>query len=81
MGKQIIVTPERIANSEYIDINTAAKKQYLCLSKRMVAHLCQRGFFKSAFKGGTQSRSSKWKILRSEVLAHRINGHFHPDNY
>ena len=80
MGKQIIVTPERIAASEYIDVNTASKKQYLGLSKRMVALMCQTGIFKSAFKGGTQTKTSKWKILRSEVIAHRINGHFHPDN-
>jgi hypothetical protein len=68
-------------NSEYIDTFTASKKQFLNLGKRQIARMCEQGIFKSAFKAGTQTKTSKWQILRSEVIAHKINGHSHPDNY
>lgn len=76
-----ITSPERIAAGDYIKVHVAASKKYLDLSPRMVQLMCQRGVFKSAFKGGMQTSRSKWKILRSEVIAHKIRGHFHPDNY
>jgi hypothetical protein len=74
-------TTVKIPSSEYIDLNTASKKQYLNLGRRQIQNMCQQGLFKSAFKAGTQTKTSKWQILRSEVIAHRVNGHFHPDNY
>jgi hypothetical protein len=74
MGKQNI-TPENIASSDYIEISVAIKKKYLPISKRQLARMCEAGIFKSAFKPGTGGKTSRWKILRSEILAHRLNGH------
>ena len=64
--------------SELITVSVACKKQYLGLSRREVARLCADGFFKTAFKGGTQGKTSKWQIARTEVLNHRLNGHANP---
>lgn len=68
----------QIPNSEYIDIHTASQKQYLNISANAIARLCRDGYFKSAYKPGTQGKTSKWLVLRSEVIAHRINGHARP---
>jgi len=73
MGNDIPFT--KIPSSEYIDVATASKKQFLNLSTRHVTRLCAEGFFKTAFKPGTQGRTSKWLILRTEVITHRMNGH------
>jgi hypothetical protein len=60
---------------EYIDLNTVITKKYLPLSRRQLSELCEQGIFETAFKPGTGGKTSKWVILRSEVIQHRINGH------
>jgi len=69
------ITAERIEASEYIDISVVIKKKYLPISSRQVARMCESGIFKSAFKPGTGGKTSKWKVLRSEIIQHRINAH------
>ena len=64
--------------SDYIDLHTASGKKYLPIGKRQLARMCEEGKFKTAFKPGTGGKTSKWLILRSEVLQHRINGHANP---
>jgi hypothetical protein len=70
MGNPIPPTPV----SEYLPVSVIASKKYLNISVRQCRRLCENGFFKSAFKGGTQGRTSKWQALRSEVIAHKVNG-------
>jgi len=65
-------------NSEYISINIVSKKKYLPLSPSRLTQMCNEGIFKTAFKPGSGGRGSKWLILKSEVLAHRFNGHANP---
>ena len=69
------ITPERVSNSEYVELSIARKKKYLPLSKRQLARMCETGIFKSAFKPGTGGRGSKWMVLKSELIAHRLNNH------
>jgi len=64
--------------SDYIDLNTVSSKKYLPLGRRQLASMCEQGVFKTAFKPGTGKKTSKWLILRAEVIAHRINGHANP---
>lgn len=65
------------SSHDYIDLNTATKK-YLPIGRRQLALMCEQGRFKTAFKPGSGGKTSKWLILRSEVIAHRINGHANP---
>ena len=41
--------------------------------------MCENGVFKTAFKPGTGSKTSKWLILRAEVIQHKINGTANPN--
>ena len=63
-----------LAATDYIDLNTAAKK-YLPISRRHLATMCESGIFKTAFKPGCGGKTSKWLIARAEILQHRINNH------
>ena len=65
------------SSADYIDLNTAVKK-YLPISRRQMALMCEQGRFKTAFKPGNGGKTSKWLVLRSEILQHRINGHANP---
>ena len=72
--------PQALA-SDYIDVSTASNaKKYLPLSKRQIARMCEMGYFKTAFKPGMGTRTSKWMILRSEILSHKFNNHSQPNN-
>lgn len=64
--------------SDYIDIHTASTRKYLNISVRQIARMCCDGLFKTAFKGGTQGKTSKWQIARAEILSHKCNGHAMP---
>jgi len=75
MSKSGGIDLERVNNSEYIGVSIIAQKKYLNISKRAIQDMCNKGIFKSAYKPGTQGRTSAWKVLRSEIIQHRINGH------
>jgi len=64
-----------MTTSDYIDLNTASGKKYLPISRRRLTVMCQEGIFKTAFKPGSGGRTSKWMVLRAEIIQHRINGH------
>jgi len=70
-----------MTTSDYIDLNTACSKKYLSLSRRQVARMCEMGVFKTAFKPGVGSKTSKWLVLRAEVIQHKINGTANPNNH
>ena len=78
MGKPL--EPERIANSEYIPLSVVARKKYLPLTVGRLSQMCVAGVFKSAFKPGAGGKGSKWVVLRSEIIQHRINNHSCPQN-
>jgi len=75
MGKPAI-TPENVANSEYIELSIVSRKKYLPICTRRLRQMCEAGIFQSAFKPGT----GKWLVLKSEVLCHRMNGHRFPQH-
>lgn len=64
--------------TDYIDTNTVCKK-YLPISNRQFARMCNEGVFKTAYKPGTGSKTSKWVVARSEVIQHKINSTVIPD--
>jgi len=63
---------ERINNQRYVTSVEAAIM--LDLSAHRVAEMCRMGIFPSAFKPG-HGRQAEWRILRSEITAHKFNGH------
>ncbi len=78
MGKTLVITPDRIAASEYIPLSVVANKKYLPASRRTLRQMCEDGVFKSAMKIGRGGKTSKWIVLRSETLQIRINNHACP---
>jgi hypothetical protein len=58
--------------TNYTDCAKAASD--LGLSTHRVAEMCRIGVFATAFKAGF-GRKAEWRILRSEITAHKINGH------
>lgn len=78
MGKTTVITPENVANSDYIPLSVVSRKKYLPICTRQLARMCEMGIFKSAFKPGTGGKTSKWVVLKSEVIQHRINNHSCP---
>jgi hypothetical protein len=64
--------------SDYIDLHTASTKRYLFIGKRQLARMCEEGLFRTAMKSGRGGKTSKWVILRSEVIQYRINNHPNP---
>jgi hypothetical protein len=67
-----------MTTSDYIDLHTASHKKYLPIGVRQLARMCEEGMFKTAFKPGKGGKTSKWLVLRSEIIQHRINGHANP---
>lgn len=64
----------KIAPQDWITVRVAASPKYLGLSVRRVAEMCVANVFPSAHKPG-HGRKSHWRILRSEVIAHKFNNH------
>lgn len=58
--------------SRYTDSASAAAD--LGLSTHRVSEMCRLGVFSTAFKAG-YGRKAEWRILRSEITAHKFNGH------
>ena len=75
MSKSGGIDLERVNNSEYIELSVVSRKKYLPLCVRQLSNMCKNGIFKSAFKPGTGGKTSKWMVLRSEVIQHRLNSH------
>jgi hypothetical protein len=70
-----MVDQEIIEKSEYLELSVISRKKYLPLSRRQLCNLCQEGVFKTAFKPGKGTKTSKWLVLKAEVLQHRLNSH------
>ena len=59
---------------DWITSRIAASKKYLNLSPRRIAQMCLANIFPSAHKPGA-GPNAHWRILRSEVIAHKFNNH------
>lgn len=64
-------------NKDYITISVIIKK-FLPVSRRTLARMCEEGVFKTAFKPGNGGKTSQWKVLRAEVIQHKVNAHPNP---
>jgi hypothetical protein len=58
--------------NDWISITIAARM--LNLGNKRVRQMCCAGVFPTAHKPGS-GRNAHWKLLRSEVSAHKFNGH------
>lgn len=60
--------------TDFIPISVVKQKYLPELTERWITELCRRGTFPSAKKPGTGGRTSQWRVLRSEVVAHVLKG-------
>ncbi len=59
--------------SEYVTPRIAARL-LTGLTERRVRQMCEERVFMTAHKPGS-GKAAHWKVLRSEVLAHKANSH------
>jgi hypothetical protein len=62
-------------SGEYLDTHMVAKQLGLC--HRHVRRMCAMRVFVTAWKPGV-GKYAHWKILRAEIMAHKINKHAQP---
>ncbi len=64
-------------DGDWITPRVAAQK-YLMLKVRRIEQMCRERVFPSAHKPG-KGPNAHWRILRSDVINHRMNNHLNYD--